>query len=81
MKTPQEYINNNLHFLEEGVNTVDLLNLIEEVQKDSWNEAIIEAANSVRLSLNGSNTPYGEHDCKQGCWTVNKGFILELLKP
>lgn len=53
----------------------------EEYGKQQWNEAIKLAAESVRLSLNGTNTPYGEHNCKQGDWTVNKGFILELLKP
>lgn len=59
----------------------EVYKLVEEYGKQQWNEAIKLAAESVRLSLNGTNTPYGEHNCKQGDWTVNKGFILELLKP
>ena len=40
MKTPQEYIKNNIHSLEEGVSTVDLLNLIEYVQIDAYEQGV-----------------------------------------
>lgn len=77
MKTPQEYINNNLHSLEGGVNTVDLLNLIEEVQKDSWNEAINKVADNCEEY--SAVNEIGE--ATDTICFIEKEDILELLKP
>lgn len=52
-----------------------------QIQKNAYNEALDDAAHAVRLSLNGSNTPYIEHSCKEGrTWTVNENSILKLKK-
>jgi len=48
--------------------------------KEACRQSVKRAAENARLSVNGSNTPYGEHSSARcGSWTVSKQSILDTI--